>query len=684
MKLKKRNKIREISWLSFNERVLQEAEDGNVPLIERIKFLGIFSSNLDEFFRVRIATLRRLSNLKNKRHILDINPDKVLDKIHSIVISQQKKFDRIYKKILDELTKEKINIINETQLSYAQGRFVRNYFLQQVLPTLVPVMIDKIEHFPFLKDKSIYLVIQLSRKNYNEKHKLALIEIPADRVSRFLILPKTGDNKYIILLDDVIRFCLKDIFYIFNYDHYGSWIVKLTRDAELDIDQEVSGSIIEKLSQSLNKRKKGAPVRFVYDSSLPQIILQYLVKRIHLNRRYLIAGSRYHNFKDFINFPDTGRTDLVYEKLNQVPHKYLKPGKSIIRTLKEQDCILHLPYQSFDYVIQLLREASLDPKVKSIKIALYRVAQNSNIVNALINAAKNGKSVTVVMELQARFDEEANIFWAKRLEEEGVRVIYGVPGLKVHCKMLVISRQEKGKLRHYVNIGTGNYHEDTARQYCDHSLFTADQRIATETYKVFRYLEEKKKPSRLEHLLVAPFDMRKKFVKLIDNEIKNAKDGKEAYIIIKINHIVDKEIIQKLYEASRAGVKIDMIVRTTCTLIPGLKDLSSNIRVISIVDRFLEHARVFIFCNDGKPKYYLSSSDLMARNLDSRVEITFPVYDEEIQSELREIIHIQWNDNTKARIINAQQNNRYRKIQSITKVRAQFEIFDYLRSRISY
>ena len=684
MKLKKRHKIREISWLSFNERVLQEAEDIHVPLIERLKFLGIFSSNLDEFFRVRIATLRRLSNLKSKKHVLDLNPDKVLDKIHRIVISQQKKFDRIYRRILDELEKEKINLINEKQLSYTQGRFVRNYFQQQVLPSLVPVMIDRIEHFPFLKDKSIYLVIRLTKKNNGEKHKLALIEIPTDRVSRFLILPRIGDNKYIMLLDDVIRFCLQDIFYIFNHDHHEAWIVKLTRDAELNIDQDIAGGIVEKLSQSLNKRKRGAPVRFVYDASLPQDILQYLVKRIHLNKRYLIAGGRYHNFKDFIGFPDTGRTDLIYEKLNQVSHKYLGPGKSILRTMKDRDCILHLPYQSFDYVIQMLREASLDPKVKSIKIALYRVAQNSNIVNALINAAKNGKSVTVVMELQARFDEEANIYWAKRMEEEGVRVIYGVPGLKVHCKLLVVSRHEKGKLKHYINIGTGNYHEDTARQYCDHSLFTADQRIAAEAYRVFRFLEEKKKPSKFEHLLVAPFDMRKKFLKLIEHEIRNAKDGREAYIIIKVNHIVDKEIIQKLYEASRAGVKIEMIVRTTCSLIPGIKDVSNNIRVISIVDRFLEHARVFVFCNNGNPKYYLASSDLMARNLDSRVEIAFPVYDEEIQSELREIISIQWNDNTKARIINAQQNNRYRKSQSVTKVRAQFEIFDYLRSRVSY
>src|SRR5258706_2772346 len=683
MKLKKRHKTREISWLSFNERVLQEAGDSNVPLIERIKFLGIFSSNLDEFFRVRIATLRRLSNLKNKKHILDINPDKVLDKIHSIVIGQQNKFDRIYKKILDELTEEKIHIVNETQLSYTQGRFVRNYFQQQVLPTLVPIMIDKIADFPFLKDKSIYLVIRLIKKNNGGKQKLALIEIPTDRVSRFVTLPRIGDNKFIILLDDVIRYCLKDIFYIFNYDQFDAWIVKLTRDSELDIDQDISGTIVEKLSRGLSKRKKGAPVRFVYDASMPQDILQYLVKRIHLNKKDLIAGGRYHNFKDFMNFPDTVRTDLVYEKVNPGPHKYLRPGKSIIRTVKEQDCRLHLPYQSFDYVIQILREASLDPKVKSIKIALYRVAQNSNIVNALINAAKNGKSVTVVMELQARFDEEANIFWARRMEEEGVRVIYGVPGLKVHCQMFVISRHEKGKLRHYLNIGTGNYHEDTARLYCDHSLFSADQRIAAEAYQVFRYLEEKKKPADFEHLLVAPFDMRKKILRLIENEIKNAKEGKEAYIIIKVNHIVDKEIIQKLYEASKAGVKIEMIVRTTCSLIPGIKDLSSNIRVISIVDRFLEHARAFIFCNGGNPKYYLSSSDLMARNLDYRVEITFPVYDEEIQSELREIIGIQWNDNTKARIINAQQNNRYRKSQSITKVRAQFEIFDYLRSRIA-
>ncbi|HLG35675.1 MAG TPA: polyphosphate kinase 1 [Bacteroidia bacterium] len=676
----KRFKNREISWLSFNARVLQEAGDKTVPLIERLRFLGIFSSNLDEFFRVRISTLRKLSKLKHHKDILGFNAEAVLNRIHKTVLSQQSQFERSYKKILSELAAEKTFIINETQLSYTQGRFVKNYFRREILPSLVPVMIEKIKDFPFLKDKSIYFVIRLMRKNnHKEKEKLALMEIPTERLPRFISLPRVGENKFIIMLDDIIRYCLQDVFYIFNYDHFDAWMVKMTRDADLDIDNDVSGSLMEKLSRGLTKRKKGIPVRFLYDANMPEYILKYLEKRIHLKEQDMIAGGRYHNFKDFIQFPNIGKSEWVYEKITPVPHKYLTARKSIIRTIKERDCILHLPYHSFTYIIQFLREASLDPKAVSIKIALYRVAQNSNIVNALINAAKNGKSVSVVMELQARFDEEANIFWAKRMEEEGIKVIYGVPDLKVHSKMFIVSRMEKGKLVHYANLGTGNYHEENAKYYSDQSLFTSNQHLTREAYRMFLYFEDGKKPDEFKHLLAAPFDFRKKLTKLLDTEIENAKAGKEAYVILKVNHIVDDKIISKLYEASHAGVKVNMIVRTTCSLVPEIKGISENIKVISIVDKFLEHARMFVFCNAGDTKYFLSSSDLMTRNLDHRLEIAFPVYDEEIKHELREIINIQLKDNMKARIINEQQSNRYRKDSSVTKVRAQVDIYNYLR-----
>ena len=673
---------REKSWLSFNARVLQEAADPSVPLIERLKFLGIFSSNLDEFFRVRVAALRKLARYKQKFRFLEYDPDIVLNEVLKIVISQQKRFDKIYKILTEELAEHKIFTVNETQLNPHQTRFVTNYFQKEILPRLSPVIIDRIQQFPFLKDKSIYLAVRLSKSdvNGNFKYKHALIEIPTEFISRFVVLPKIGENKYLILLEDIIRFCLRDLFYIFHFHTYEAWTVKLTRDADLEIDEHVAGNFIDIVSKSLQKRKKGTPVRFTYDKSLPPDFLNYFVRRMHLDTHDLIPGGRYHNFKDFIKVPNIGGKDMVYEPLIQVPHRVFEPKKSMIRAIKFQDCILHLPYHSFDFVIQYLREASIDPKVKDIKITLYRVAENSNIVNSLINAVRNGKSVTVFLELQARFDEEANIAWTKKMEEEGVKVIHGTQGRKVHCKICLITREEKGKAVLYANIGTGNYHEVTARLYCDHSFFTSDKRITTDVKDVFRFLEFGGKMTNLRHLMISPLNMRNKLTALINKEIENAKLKKDARIILKLNHIDDRKLVNQLYEASMQGVKIDIIARSTCSIVPGLKKISENIRAISIVDKFLEHARIYYFLNDGIPAVYLSSSDLMYRNLNTRVEVAVPVYDKKIQVEIFEILRIQLADNTKARLISETLQNRYYKSRGTTKVRAQEDVYNFLRT----
>lgn len=671
-------KNREISWLSFNGRVLQEAEDPGNPLIEQLKFLGIFSSNLDEFYRIRVASLRRLNRIEKKNAVLGFNPEKVLEEIYSIVLSQQKKFSRIYDRILSELGNKRIFLINERQLNHTQGSFVKDYFRKEVLPTLTPIMLDKINQFPYLKDKSIYLAVRFFKKTLPGKYKHALVEIPTDVISRFLVLPEEDHTKYIILLDDVIRYCLQDLFYMFDADEYQSWTIKITRDAELDIDNDIEGSLIEKVSDSLKQRKKGIPVRFLYDGEIPSDFLQFLISRMKLDKQDLIPGARYHNFKDFINFPSLGQKDLIYQPLPAIPHPFLKSGKSVFKTIQENDCMIHLPYHSFDHVLQFLREASIDPKVKSIHITIYRLARNSNIVNALINAVKNGKTVVAVLELQARFDEEANINWAKKMEDEGVHVVYGKAGVKIHSKMCLVLREEKGRHTYYAHLSTGNYHEGTAKIYCDHSLFTADKKITHEVNKLFHFITQKKQLEHFKHLLVAPLNLRQHMASMIRKEIKNVKLGKEAFITLKLNHLVDERIIRLLYEAAQAGVKVNLIVRTTCSIIP---DQHKNIRVISIVGRLLEHARLYIFCNGGKPKYYVTSADMMLRNLDHRIEIAFPVYDRKIQDELKELISIELNDNIKARIVNEAQDNQYVHNDLNVPVNSQIEIYNFLHKQ---
>jgi len=671
---------RELSWLSFNERVLQEAADPNVPLVERFRFLGIYSNNQDEFFKVRVATIKRMIDVeestgtKTKEY-----PKKILNEIHKKVIRLNSKFEETYDDLIKELVKHNIYIINEKQLNPEQADYVRMYFREYVHSVITPIMLHNVKHFPQLKDKSIYLAIRLIGEELESDKEYAIIEIPTDRISRFIELPPVNRKKYIILLDDVIRFCLDDIFSTFHFEKFEAYTIKLTRDAELDIDNDLSKSLLEKISESVYDRKKGQPVRFVYDSQMPEDLLQYIIDYLNLDMDdNLIPAGRYHNFKDYMKFPNLGGKRLVYKPTPPTPHPLIKPHQSILEVMARQDFLLHVPYQKFDHYVNLLRESSIDPKVTSIKITLYRVARNSKVINALMNAALNGKRVTVVIELQARFDEKSNIYWSKKLEEAGVHVIFGMPGLKVHSKLTLIVRKEGPKSVKYATVGTGNFHEGTANVYADLHLLTADKRITGEVDKVFKFFETTYKTYNYKHLLVSPLYMRKRIFGLIDNEIRNAREGKDAYIIIKTNSLVDKDIIRKLYQANMAGVKIKAIIRGICSLIPGVPGMSENIEVISIVDKYLEHTRVFVFCNNNKDLFYISSADWMVRNLDNRIEVSCPIYDPDLKNELMTMLKIQLKDNVKARIINENQDNAYKTSNPNNRqIRSQMELYKY-------
>lgn len=672
---------REVSWLSFNDRVLQEAADKTVPLVERIRFLAIFSSNLDEFYRVRVATLSRLSNLNTKsKEIFGYNPRKTLNQIKTIVVRQERKFNHLYEDdIVKELERQKIFIINEKQMNVSRGQFVREYFRNKVLSTLVPVMIDKDAPFPELKDRAIYFFVKLTKHKNKDKHKFALIEIPTDGSNRFIVLPETNNLKFITLIDDIVRYCLDDIFFIFDYDNIEAYSIQLTRDAELDLDRHVSEKFIDALSKSLQKRGKGKPMRLLYDTDMPLDMLTHLVAELDLSADGLIPGNRYHNFKDFISFPNVRGPELEFPRIAPLPVNNLSSVTSLFAQIAKRDYLINLPYQSFDYIIHFLREAAIDPKVKEINITLYRLAENSRVIHALINAAKNGKKVNCLLELKARFDEQANIFWTNRLEDEGIEVNYGMLDYKVHSKICLVGRMEKSKMVYYANLATGNFNEKTASLYCDHSVFTANPLITKELVKLFDGLQKKVFYRGFENLIVSPLESRQKIYDLIDSESKIAKSGKEAYIILKMNSLTDEDMISKLYDANNAGVKINLIIRGMCCLIPGVQGYSENIEVISIVDRFLEHARVWIFGNKGEEKVYLSSADLMARNLDHRVEVGFPILDPAVKSEIRDIINIQLRDNCKAREINQLNNNRYKKNKLKTETRAQIDTYTYLK-----
>jgi polyphosphate kinase len=678
--------IRDISWLSFNSRVLQEAADDTVPLRERIRFLGIFSNNLDEFFRVRVAALNRMIALgqKSKMH-LEINPQLILDEIQEKVLEQQKEFERIWNEILRELKKEKIFLITEQKLNRIQQKFVLAYFNEEIRSNIVPLMMESIRAFPTLSDKSIYLACTLSKKDKSIPQKFALVSVPARRLPRFIILPSKQNEKHIILLEDIIRFCLPHIFSFFGYDSFSSAIIKVTRDAEIDIDNDVSTSLIQKIEKGLKNRKKGKTVRFVYDKDIDASLLAYLVKRLGLtNKDNLIPGGRIHNFKDFMDFPET-----VFIKKNPRKKPFVHPAlKNVKRTadvILQKDVLLNFPYHSFDTVIDLLREAAIDPEVVSIKITCYRLAPRSKIINALTNAVRNGKQVTVVLELRAGFDEEANLEWKDILEEAGIKVLIGVPNLKVHAKICLIKKVVANRIIHYGFVSTGNINESTAKIYGDHCLLTADKNIMADVNRIFHYLElPKMRPHFLKAcktLLVTPVAMRKQLLQLIQKEITAAKKRKPAAITLKLNSLSDELLIAKLYEAARAGVTVNMIVRGIfCMLTQNSK--FKEVYAISIVDEYLEHARVMIFNNGGKEKVFISSADWMLRNLDHRIEAACPIFDKTIQQELKDIMQIQLNDNMKARILDNELANQYVNPRNTKKVRSQLETYNYLYRKL--
>jgi polyphosphate kinase len=652
-----------------------------VPLLERFNFLGIYSNNLDEYFRVRVATLKRLLLFGNKsKIILGYDPKKTLKSVQDIVLAQNERFEKIYSCLLRELKKHKIHFISEEQLNDNQADFVLDYFHREVRTRLMPLMVNKEGRFADLTDDAIYFAILL-KNNVTEKKWYSLLEIPTEVLPRFIMLPEKNGSRYIIFLDDVIRFGMKELFFIFPFNKLQAYTVKLTKDAELDIADDISESYIDKLSKSLQQRKKGTPVRFVYDRNIPKELLKLLTKKLNLGPGdAMIPGDRYHNFKDFMQFIQFDE-NLYYSQLPAISHRDIQPGKSILSVIKKKDILLYFPYHPFDHFIDLLREASIDPNVTSVHITLYRLASNSSVINALLNAARNGKKVTTIVELQARFDEEANILWGNKLLDEGVKVIYGVPGLKVHSKLCLITREKNNATQRFAAVGTGNFNEDTARVYTDHLLLTSEKKITNEVLKTFNFFSANYRKDKFYHLLVSPFGMRNKLVMLIENEIKNAKAGKEAYISIKINNLTDEQIISKLYKASNAGVRIRLIVRGMLSLIPGLKGTSENIEAISIVDRFLEHSRFMIFCNNGNELVFITSADIMPRNLDRRIEVTCPVFDAEIRKQITDVFEIQWHDNVKARLFDETQSNSLVRSER-NPLRSQTEVHHYI-SKIS-
>ena len=681
---------REKSWLAFNERVLQEAADRTVPLLDRLRFLGIFSNNLDEFFRVRYATVRRISIAKNqgKKLVNGVDAKTLLQEITEIVIKLQAKSLEILNEIETELQNEGIFIVDETQVNNDQIEFIRDFFTHKVSPTLVTIILNDLDEFPIIRDSYGYLAVKLVKKSGEDSHKsikkrtrYALIEIPA-QINRFVELPKKDGKQYIIMLDDVIRINLDSIFSIFEFESISAHMIKITRDAELDFDSDLHKSFLEKISNSVRDRRVGEVVRFVYDSTIDKDTLDFFLEKIDIEAvDSIIPGGRYHNRRDYMSFPNLGRNDLTTGKIQPLPVNGLSLQSSMLQQIKNKDFLIHTPFQSFNYIVKFLREAALDPKVTSIKITLYRLAKNSQIISSLINAAKNGKQVTVQIELQARFDETSNINYAEIMQAEGIKLIFGVKGLKVHSKICVVERLESKKIKRYGFVSTGNFNESTSSVYTDVTLLTADARIMKEVNKVFEFFEVNYKIYRYKDLIVSPHYTRLKFTKLIDEQIDKALDNKPAMIRLKMNSLSDYKMIDKLYDASRAGVKIQLIVRGICCLIPGIPGLSDNIEAISIVDNLLEHSRIYIFGTDKDAKIYISSADFMTRNIDERVEVSCPVYDNDIKTELTDTFKIYWKGNVKVRLHSERLENRYRRLGE-ERFKAQDELYNYYRNKI--
>ncbi len=683
MGAKKRFVVRDISWLSFNARVLQEAADKSVPLKERIRFLGIFSNNLDEFFRVRVATLTRMMEFESKSFLrmhMEKNPKRIMEDIYHIVLLQQSEFNRIWAEIIIEMKRNNVYIKTEKQLSLAQKKFVQEYFDNEVRSNIIPLMIERIPEFPNLRDKSIYLAVQMTSATNAYLRKYAIIEVPTRVMSRFIRLPSPPNQTHIILLEDIIRFNLKYIFAHMDFDQYNGWVFKVTRDAEIDLDNDVSTNLMQKIEAGIKKRKRGKAVRMVYDKEIDPLLLNYLMRRLKLSLNdNMIPGSRIHNFRDFMDFPNVFPKYVSQRKI--FTHSAFSESSRVTDVVLKKDVLLTFPYHSFDSLIDLLREAAMDDDVQSIQIAAYRVAPSSKVMNALINAARNGKRVTVMLEIRARFDEEANLGWKTILEEEGVKVLIGIPDMKVHAKVCVIVKTVGNRKKKYGFVSTGNLNERTAKTYTDFCLLTANTAVMADIERIFRYLE---KPfenettiDKCSTLILCPNSLRNEMSELIDFEIKQAKKGKYASIVLKMNSLSDEFLIEQLFNAAKQGVKIKLIIRGIFCMLTDLPKLRENIQAISIVDEYLEHARVFMFHHGGKEKIFISSADWMVRNLDHRVEATCPINNVKLKKELKDILNLQWLDNVKARVLDDQLSNKY-KPNNEKKLRSQVEIMKYL------
>ena len=673
---------RELSWLDFNARVLQEASNEDVPLLERLRFIGIFSNNLDEFFQVRYATVKRIADEKaskkgNKENIL---AKKLLDDITKKVIKLQNESSRILNSIEESLKNENIFFINENQVLENQKDFLKDYFIRKISPALVTIILSNNKRHDF-NDNKAFLIVNLRLKDKSNLY--ALVEIP-NNVSRFIVLPKKGNRQYIMFIDDIIRYHLHIIFSFFNYSKIEAHMLKITRDAELDIDDiDLSKSYIKKIQEFVNKRKISNPVRLVYDKNIPKSTLEYLIKKIKISSYdSLIPGGKYHHRSDYMDFPELNRSELLYPKKKPLNIKDLEIESNLLDQISKKDYLMYTPYHSFSYLISLLRQSAIDPSVKSIKITLYRLSKGSNVISSLINAAKNGKKVLVQIELQARFDEENNIKVSQQLKAAGIDLIFGVKGLKVHSKICVIERIEKNKKKLYGFISTGNFNETTARIYSDFTLFTSNDKILVEVNKVFSFLQINNTNTDYKHLIVSPNHTSNKLFELIDNEISNAKRGIDSKIILKLNSFTSYKFVDKLYQASQQGVKIKLLIRGICCLIPNKLGLSENIEVKSVVDRYLEHSRVYVFENGGENKVYISSADLMTRNIEKRVEVACPIYQEDLKNQILETLEITSNDNVKTRLINNEIQN-YFVGNSNKKIRSQWDTYKYFKKIIN-
>ena len=674
---------RELSWLSFNQRVLQEAKDNSVPLLQRVRFLGIFSNNQDEFIKVRVANIVKSAQSKNSKKskkVEEYSPRELLFEMNEQIENQQQEFISTYHSILKEMEREGIFVVNEKQLNSEQAVFCRNYFSSVVSMRLVPLILRKSTQIPFLPDNNIYHAVKMNEhKKMTDKYAIILIPVNS-ACPRFIELPSAPGRHDIIFLDDIIRLCLNDIFFMFKYDHIAAYTFKLMRDAELSMDDDISKSLMEKMEEGIESRMYGRPVRLIYDKEMPIDLLDVIASKLKLKPdQALEAGGRYHLMRNLMKFPHI-RPDLENINPPSLQHPAIKRDESIFKVIEKKDIFLNYPYHTFNHCIDFLREAAIDPKVEAIYITLYRTAENSHVINALVNAAKNGKKVVVLIELMARFDEEQNVKNSEILHREGVKVIHGVNGLKVHGKLVLVEKKEGAANKGYAYIGTGNFNEETAKIYIDYGLFTCHQQIVSDVRIVFDFLMNNHRHFKCEKLMVAPYFMREQFKKLIQQEIKNAKKGKKASIYAKFNSLTDEEIIKLLYKASQAGVEIRLIVRGACCLQPELAELSENIRAISIVDQYLEHARLVIFHNGGDEKIIILSADWMTRNLDYRIEVGVPVLDKNIKETIKTIFHLQWADNVKARDLNSLKNNSYVGSSS-EPIRSQTAIYQYYKDK---